>query len=93
MSTRVSSTPACVAEASWEITVIFTRSSRSAAAPASGEAMTEGPRLQNAMIPTQSGECVSCQASHSTAMRCIHSPVQDARDPAKKMRALRCPRT
>jgi hypothetical protein len=47
-----------------------------------GEAITDGPRLQNAMIPTHSAEWVSCQVSQSVAIFCIHSPVQEVRLPA-----------
>ena len=44
---------------------------------ANGETITEGPRLQNARIPTHSAECVSVQASQSVAICCTQSPVQD----------------
>ena len=75
---RISATrmAACRAASSWVMLVSRTRSSRSATAPANGETMIDGPRLQNAMVPTQSGEWVSCQASQSVATRCIHNPVQ-----------------
>ena len=75
---RISTTSvaACREAINWVIVVNRTRSSRSATAPAKGETIIDGPRLQNAMVPTQSGEWVSCQASQSVATRCIHNPVQ-----------------
>ena len=56
--------------------VSFTRSMRSATAPAMGETTTEGTKVQNAMTPTHSVECVSCHANQSVAIRCTQEPVQ-----------------
>jgi len=82
-STRISpvvistiSRTAWVTETNWLAIVSFTRSIRSATAPAIGETTTDGARLQNAMIDTQSAECVSSHASQSVAMRWTHDPVQ-----------------
>ncbi len=65
-----------------DATVSRTRSTRSATAPANGEMITDGARLQNAMTLTQSAEWVSSQASQSVATRCIHEPVQHVTLPA-----------
>jgi hypothetical protein len=67
---------ACPTETNWLAMVRRTRSTRSATAPAIGEMMTDGARLQNAMIATQRAEWVNCHASQSVAMRWIHDPVQ-----------------
>ena len=71
------STAAWKAVNNWVAMVSRSRSTRSEIAPAKGETMTEGPRLQNARIPTQSAECVRVQASQSVAICCTHRPVQD----------------
>ena len=68
-----------VATTIWVIWVRRTRSMRSAMAPAKGETMTEGARLQKARMPTQRGEWVSSQASQSTAICWIQMPVQQVR--------------
>jgi hypothetical protein len=56
--------------------VSFTRSIRSATAPATGDITTDGTRLQNAITPTHNVECVRVQAIQSVAIRCTHEPVQ-----------------
>ena len=56
--------------------VSFTRSIRSATAPAMGDTITDGTRLQNAITPTHKAECVSSHAIQSVAIRCTHDPVQ-----------------
>ena len=79
VSVRVARVNACAAVMSCVITVNRSRSTRSETAPANGEINTDGARLQNASTATQSAECVSSQASQSTATFCTHNPVQDPR--------------
>ncbi len=67
---------ACATVMNWLAMVKCTRSIRSATAPAIGDTMTDGARLQNAMIATHNAECVSSHASQSVAMRWIQDPVQ-----------------
>ena len=76
VSTRVSRMIDCDIAIYCDAMVSLTRSIRSATAPAMGETMTDGARLQNAMTPTHSVECVRVQAIQSVAIRCTQDPVQ-----------------